>query len=38
MSTLQTWDWVIIAGYFAIILGLTWWVIKQRQETELIIS
>ena len=33
MSTLQPLDWVIIAGYFGIILGLAWWVIKQRQET-----
>jgi solute:Na+ symporter, SSS family len=32
-STLQTADWLIIAGYFAIILGLAWWVIRQRQET-----
>jgi len=30
---LQTLDWIIVAGYFAIILGLAWWVIKQRQET-----
>ncbi len=33
MSTLQTLDWIIIAGYFTIILGLAWWVIKQRQDT-----
>ncbi len=33
MSTLQTLDWIIIAGYFAVILGLAWWVIKQRQDT-----
>lgn len=33
MSTLQALDWIIIAGYFAIILGLAWWVIKQRQDT-----
>jgi len=31
--TLQTLDWVIIAIYFAIILGLAWWVIRQRQDT-----
>ncbi|MCK9245240.1 MAG: sodium:solute symporter, partial [Candidatus Marinimicrobia bacterium] len=30
---LQTLDWIIVAGYFAIILGLAWWVIKQRQDT-----
>ncbi len=33
MSTLQTLDWIVIAGYFALILGLAWWVIKQRQDT-----
>lgn len=33
MSTLQTLDWIIIAGYFALILSLAWWVIKQRQDT-----
>jgi solute:Na+ symporter, SSS family len=32
-STLQPLDWIIIAGYFAIILGLAWWVIKQNKET-----
>jgi SSS family solute:Na+ symporter len=32
MSVLQTLDWIIIAGYFAVILGLAWWVIKQRQD------
>ncbi len=30
---LQTLDWIVIAGYFVIILGLAWWVIKQRQDT-----
>lgn len=33
MSTLTTIDWLVIAGYFAIILGLAWWVIKRRQDT-----
>jgi len=33
MSTLQTLDWIIIAGYFAVILGLAWWVILKRQKT-----
>ncbi len=32
MSTLTGIDWIIIAGYFAIILGLAWWVIKKRQD------
>ena len=26
-------DWIVIAGYFAIILALAWWVIRQRQDT-----
>jgi len=33
MTSLATIDWIIVAGYFAIILGLAWWVIKQRQDT-----
>jgi len=33
VSTLQTVDWLIIAGYFALILGLAWWVIKKGQKT-----
>ncbi|KAA3657710.1 MAG: Na+/glucose cotransporter [Calditrichaeota bacterium] len=33
MSTLHYVDWIIILGYFLIILGLAWWVIKQRQDT-----
>lgn len=33
MTTLAALDWIIILGYFGIILGLAWWVIKQRQET-----
>ncbi|MCK5505399.1 MAG: sodium:solute symporter [Thermodesulfovibrionia bacterium] len=30
MSTI---DWIIVAGYFIIIFGIVWWVIRQRQET-----
>ncbi len=26
-------DWIIVGGYFTIILGLAWWVIKQRKDT-----
>jgi solute:Na+ symporter, SSS family len=33
MSTLATLDWIVIIGYFSVILGLAWWVIKQRQDT-----
>ncbi len=33
MSGLQTLDWVIIAFYFLIIMGISWWVIRQGQRT-----
>lgn len=33
MTTLHFVDWIIIAAYFLVILGLAWWVIRQRQET-----
>jgi SSS family solute:Na+ symporter len=33
MSLLQPLDWIIIIGYFAIILGLAWWVILKQQKT-----
>ena len=33
MSSLHPVDWIIIAGYFLVILGLAWWVIKKRQDT-----
>jgi SSS family solute:Na+ symporter len=29
----ETLDWVVIGGYFAIILGLAWWVILQKNDT-----
>lgn len=32
MPTLQTLDWIVVAAYFSIILGIAWWVIKQKQE------
>ncbi len=32
-TTLQWLDLLVIIGYFAIILGLAWWVIRQRQDT-----
>lgn len=32
MSTLHYLDWLVILGYFAIILGLAWWVIKQKNK------
>ena len=33
MATLHPVDWAIVAVYFIIILGLAWWVIKQKQKT-----
>ena len=33
MSTLTTIDWLVIACYFALILGLAWWIIKRRKNT-----
>ena len=32
MTTLHYLDWIIIIGYFTIILGLAWWVIKQKNN------
>ncbi|MBL7794003.1 MAG: sodium:solute symporter [Saprospiraceae bacterium] len=33
MTVLATIDWVVIALYFAIILGIAWWVIRQKNDT-----
>lgn len=33
MTALFALDWVVIAGYFLVILGVAWWVSKQRQDT-----
>jgi SSS family solute:Na+ symporter len=33
MGTLAAIDWGIVAGYFAVIIGLAWWVIKQQKDT-----
>jgi len=33
MNVLGTVDWLVVAAYFGIILGLAWWVIKKRQDT-----
>ena len=33
MAVLSWLDWLVIAGYFSIILGLAWWVIKKQQKT-----
>lgn len=33
MSVLTTLDWIFIAAYFTLILGIAWWVIRQRTDT-----
>ncbi len=33
MAILHSIDWIVIAGYFAVILGLAWWVTRKRQNT-----
>jgi SSS family solute:Na+ symporter len=33
MTLISTIDWIVIAGYFTLILGLAWWVIRKRQKT-----
>jgi SSS family solute:Na+ symporter len=32
MKGLDTLDWTVIALYFAVLLGVAWWVIKQKQK------
>ncbi|MBD1261439.1 sodium/solute symporter [Maribacter polysiphoniae] len=32
MKSLDTLDWVVIAAYFIILLGVAWWVIMQKQK------
>ena len=33
MSVLTTIDWIFIALYFVLILGIAWWVIRQKTDT-----
>jgi SSS family transporter len=32
-SAFETWDWFVIAFYFAILLGIAWWVIRKGKDT-----
>lgn len=32
MKGLDTFDWVVVALYFIILLGVAWWVIKKKQQ------
>ena len=29
----ETLDWIVIAIYFAVLLGIAYWVMKQKQDT-----
>ena len=33
MSTFTELDWIVIILYFTVILGIAWWVIRQKQES-----
>ncbi|GAB4366999.1 MAG: sodium:solute symporter [Calditrichia bacterium] len=33
MNAFQTLDWLVIGLYFAALLGIAWWVIRQKQDT-----
>jgi SSS family solute:Na+ symporter len=30
---METLDWLVIAGYFAVLLGLSWWVVRKNKDT-----
>jgi len=32
-ATLVTWDWIVLATYFGILLGIAWWVIRKSKDT-----
>jgi len=32
MKSLELWDWIVIALYFLLLLGVAWWVILQKNE------
>ena len=33
METFQTFDWIVVLAYFLVVMGIAWWVIKQKQQT-----
>jgi SSS family solute:Na+ symporter len=33
MEGLHTLDWIIIALYFGVLLGIAWWVVRQKQDS-----
>ena len=30
---MASWDWLVVAAYFGVLLGLAWWVIRQSKDT-----
>jgi solute:Na+ symporter, SSS family len=30
---MEAWDWVMIGGYFSLLLGVAWWVISKNKDT-----
>lgn len=32
-SSLETLDWIVLGGYFAILLGVAWWVMRRKSKT-----
>lgn len=32
-ASLETLDWIVLAAYFAILLGIAWWVIRRKSKT-----
>jgi SSS family solute:Na+ symporter len=33
MASFQTLDWIVVAAYFAFILGISWWSFRQKQKS-----
>ncbi len=33
MEAFQTFDWIVVLAYFLVVMGIAWWVIKQKQQT-----
>ncbi|MCF0234191.1 MAG: hypothetical protein HUK22_04335, partial [Thermoguttaceae bacterium] len=32
-TALGVWDWATLGAYFAILLGLAWWVVSQKNDS-----
>ncbi len=33
MNAFQTLDWVVVVGYFMVVMGIAWWGMKQKQDS-----